>query len=140
MATYGRSRTRKAVYFNSFGLVASHMQRVKGSRFPKASVVSADMHRVGISDDIAVEYDYGFPRFVDFLYHRRKGFGLVRAHYEHIKTIIGEISYIFYLLMVVVVGRADFHLHIIQKHHLAHQLVVEFHSPVVVAALRHADT
>ena len=75
---------------------------------------------------------------VHLLDNRRKSRRFIRRNDYYVKSVLNEIFYILDLFCIAVISRTDFDNSILVKHNLTVYLVVHFHAPVVLAALRHS--
>lgn len=89
---------------------------------------------------ITVKYDHRDTVFIHFLYDRSDCVGLVWSSNDDVKTVLLEIADIGDLFLIAVIGRADLDRDPRGKHDLTVDLVVHFHSPVILAALGDSDT
>ena len=88
---------------------------------------------------VTVEYNHGYAALIYIPYDRGYGVGFVGRHDDDVKSVVGKVADVGYLLVVVIVGRTDLDLSVFMKDSFATYLVVHFVAPVVSRALRHAD-
>ena len=139
MAHRCRSRTIESPQFNRTDWTVDNLRRISGRLAPQPFVVHSHPGRVPIAVDVAVKYYDRHSAFINLFYDRRDCLGLVGGSDDDVKIIVLEIPYVGNLPGVVVVGRAYLDHGIFMEHHLAVDFFIHFHTPVITAALRHAD-
>ena len=126
-----------SVYLNHLRPFAHQVVRIACGRFADALIVHAQIGRITLVIDIAVEDDYGDAFLIYLFNNRRNGIGLVGRHDDNVKAVVHEIADIGYLLLVAVLRRAYLYLRIGVENHFALDFLVAFVAPVIAAALRH---
>ncbi len=140
MASVGWCGSFQTADLYGLGVVAGQIPGVCGRRASYALVIHADTCGICVVVDVSVKDDHRHSIPVYFPDHRSEGSRLVGRDYYYVKTVADKISDVIDLLCTVVVGRSDLHLGVLMKHYLAIDLIVQFHSPVILAALRHTDS
>ena len=106
-----------------------------GSRPAEPLVINSDTCGVGISNNIPVEDNDGDSFLVYLPDDGCESRGFIGRYDDDVKFIVGEITYIFDLFFIVVIGRTDLYRCVFMKHYLTFDFIVHLHSPVVLAAL-----
>ena len=104
-----------------------------------AFIVGTDVGGVLAGKDLAVHHDDGDSAVVCLLDDGGDGLGFVGRDHQEVHAFVQEAAYVPHLLPAVVVGRADDDLKVAVEFGLPPHLGVLLVSPLVVAALGHAD-
>ena len=140
MARRGRRGAPQSGYLDGTGLTPEQVHGVAGRGAPGPLVVRADARRIAAAVDVAVEDDDGNPRFVYLVDDGRQGRRLVGRHDEDVEAVLDKVADVVDLSGAAVVGRTNLHHGILVKHDFTIDFVVHLRAPVVLAALRDADS
>ena len=140
MTVVGGRGTLETVKLQHTALAIDQTLAELHGRAPYEAVVATLIGCIALAVDVTVEKKHRDTRLKHLADHGSEGIGLVWRGDNYIKAIFGKVTDILDLLFVAVVGRSDLDHGIVVENQLAVDLLVHLRAPVIVAALRHANT